>query len=96
MSTPTVKSNFAVPDRRRVPDDVFNRVVIRKLTDVERAERQFAVLLNSPTQHFLEILPHLFVERCRFLRRLAEIERLPRRDQAALLRTIDAFLSKVG
>lgn len=29
-------------------------------------------------------------------RRLQEIERLPRRDQEALLRTIDAFLSKSG
>ncbi len=32
----------------------------------------------------------------RLARRLAEIERLPRRDQEALLRTIDAFLSKPG
>ena len=32
----------------------------------------------------------------RFLRRLQKIERLPRRDQQALLRTIDAFLSKVS
>jgi hypothetical protein len=30
----------------------------------------------------------------RFARRLEEIERLPRRDQEALLRTIDAFLTK--
>ncbi|MEE8410154.1 MAG: helix-turn-helix transcriptional regulator [Myxococcota bacterium] len=30
----------------------------------------------------------------RLLRRVAEIEKLPRRDQDALLRTIDAFLSK--
>jgi len=30
----------------------------------------------------------------RFLRRLQEIDKLPRRDQEALLRTIDAFLSK--
>lgn len=30
----------------------------------------------------------------RIARRLEEIERLPRRDQEALLRTIDAFLSK--
>jgi len=32
----------------------------------------------------------------RIARRLEEIERLPRRDQEALLRTIDAFLSKAG
>ena len=32
----------------------------------------------------------------RFLRRLQKIERLPKRDQQALLRTIDAFLSKVS
>lgn len=30
----------------------------------------------------------------RLLRRVVEIEKLPRRDQDALLRTIDAFLSK--
>jgi transcriptional regulator with XRE-family HTH domain len=32
----------------------------------------------------------------RFLRRLQKIERLPKRDQQALLRTIDAFLAKVS
>lgn len=32
----------------------------------------------------------------RFLRRLQLIEKLPKRDQQALLRTIDAFLSKVS
>ena len=32
----------------------------------------------------------------RFLRRLQGIETLPRRDQEALLRTIDAFLSKAS
>jgi transcriptional regulator with XRE-family HTH domain len=32
----------------------------------------------------------------RFLRRLQKIEQLPKRDQQALLRTIDAFLSKVS
>lgn len=32
----------------------------------------------------------------RLARKLEEIERLPRRDQEALLRTIDAFLSKAG
>jgi hypothetical protein len=32
----------------------------------------------------------------RFFRRLQKIERLPKRDEQALLRTIDAFLSKVS
>lgn len=32
----------------------------------------------------------------RLARKLEEIERLPRRDQEALFRTIDAFLSKAG
>ena len=32
----------------------------------------------------------------RLYRRLKDIERLPRRDQQALLRTIEAFLSKAG
>lgn len=32
----------------------------------------------------------------RFLRRLEKVERLPKRDQQALLRTIDAFLAKVS
>ena len=32
----------------------------------------------------------------RLYRRLQEIEKLPRRDQQALLRTIEAFISKVG
>jgi hypothetical protein len=32
----------------------------------------------------------------RFLRRLQKIERLPKRDQQALLRTIDAFVAKLS
>jgi transcriptional regulator with XRE-family HTH domain len=32
----------------------------------------------------------------RLYRRLQDIEKLPRRDQQALLRTIEAFLSKAG
>jgi hypothetical protein len=32
----------------------------------------------------------------RFLRRIEKTARLPKRDQQALLRTIDAFLSKVS
>ena len=32
----------------------------------------------------------------RLLRRLQQIDKLPKRDQDALLRTIDAFLSKTG
>jgi transcriptional regulator with XRE-family HTH domain len=32
----------------------------------------------------------------RLMRRLQELDRLPRRDQQALLRTIDAFLQKAG
>jgi hypothetical protein len=32
----------------------------------------------------------------RFFRRVRAIDRLPRRDQEALLRTIDAFLAKAG
>lgn len=36
------------------------------------------------------------VRSTRLSRRIEEIERLPRRDQEALLRTIEAFLSKAG
>ncbi len=32
----------------------------------------------------------------RILRRLEQIEKLPKRDQDAILRTIDAFLGKTG
>jgi len=32
----------------------------------------------------------------RLLRRLQHLEKLPKRDQAALLRTIDAFLAKAS
>jgi len=32
----------------------------------------------------------------RFLRRLQAVDKLPKRDQEALLRTIDAFLAKAG
>jgi transcriptional regulator with XRE-family HTH domain len=36
------------------------------------------------------------VKNRRLLRRLQQLERLPRRDQQALLRTIDAFLAKAS
>ena len=36
------------------------------------------------------------VKNQRLLRRVREIEKLPRRDQEALLRTIEAFLAKAG
>jgi len=36
------------------------------------------------------------VKNRRLLRRVREIEKLPRRDQEALLRTIEAFLAKAG
>jgi hypothetical protein len=32
----------------------------------------------------------------RLLRRLKELDQLPKRDQDAVMRTIDAFLSKAG
>ena len=56
-----------------------------------------AAALNVPIQQLLEPSKSLVVEPShkpsrRLLRRLEQIERLPRRKQAALLTTIDVFL----
>jgi hypothetical protein len=36
------------------------------------------------------------IRNCRLLRQVQQLEKLLKRDQQALLRTIDAFLSKAG
>jgi hypothetical protein len=58
-----------------------------------------ARLLCTSTDHLLSVKP---MERPngapdrRFARRLEKLARLPKRDQLALLRTIDAFMAKVS
>lgn len=63
---------------------------------------QLAVILRAPTDEILGRKPiaterndSLVYDR-RFRRRLQKIDRLTKRDQQALLRTIDAFLSKAS
>ena len=58
---------------------------------------KFAQALGVTTDQFLGLQPTKGNGRQpsrKVLRRLEQIENLPRRDQDALLRTIDAFLSK--
>jgi transcriptional regulator with XRE-family HTH domain len=58
---------------------------------------RFAVALDVTTDEILgQTPPHKAppVRNRRFLRRLQQIDKLPKRDQEALLRTIDAFLGK--
>lgn len=59
---------------------------------------RLAAALDAPPGEFLAATPtaaSVTPDR-RFVRRLEKIARLPKRDQQALLRTIDAFLTKVG
>ena len=64
-----------------------------------RLVMELARILKASTDELLGVKPvktdAAGVQRT-FLRRLQKLERLPRRDQQALLRTIDAFLSKAG
>lgn len=61
---------------------------------------QFARILKASTDELLglEKQPKKTgpIRNQRLLRRVKEIEKLPRRDQEALLRTIEAFLAKAG
>lgn len=63
---------------------------------------QLAVILRAPTDEILGRKPMAtdkddsLVYARRFRRRLRKIDRLTERDQQALLRTIDAFLSKAS
>jgi transcriptional regulator with XRE-family HTH domain len=59
---------------------------------------RFATALDIPVQELLHVSKPVAVEPMhrpsrRLLRRMEQIERLPRRKQAALLTTIDAFLN---
>lgn len=58
---------------------------------------QFARILSVSADEMLGLQPAAdngTVKNRRILRRIREIDRLPKRDQEALLRTIDAFLAK--
>jgi len=61
---------------------------------------QFAQILKTSTDELLglEKQPKKTgpIKNQRLLKKVREIERLPRRDQEALLRTIEAFLAKTG
>lgn len=67
----------------------LNADLILKITRVLRVSADELLGLRPPKSS----TP---VRNGRLARRLQEIDRLPRRDQEALLRTIDAFLSKAG
>lgn len=57
---------------------------------------RFAVALGVSSDELLGIVPaksNGVVKNRRFARRLDQVDRLPKRDQEALLRTIDAFLA---
>lgn len=67
----------------------LNADLILKLTDILKVSADELLGLREPKLT-------RSVKNRRLARRLEEIERLPRRDQEALLRTIDAFLSKAS
>jgi transcriptional regulator with XRE-family HTH domain len=60
---------------------------------------QIAQILDASTDELLGVKPPIprsgtGIKNRRLYRRMQEIEKLPRRDQDALLRTIEAFISK--
>lgn len=62
---------------------------------------QIAEILGASTDELLGLKPPAAhaaggIKNRRLYRRMQEIERLPRRDQEALLRTIEAFISKAS
>ena len=60
---------------------------------------QLAKILNVTADELLgldEMKSTMPVKNKRLLRKLQDLDRLPRRDQEAVLRTIDAFLQKAG
>lgn len=61
---------------------------------------RFAVALDITSDEILGLArapkPAGTTKNRRLLRRLQQIDRLPKRDQDALIRTIDAFLAKTG
>jgi transcriptional regulator with XRE-family HTH domain len=62
---------------------------------------RFAAALDIPVQELLQVSKPVAVESAhrpsrRLLRRMEQIERLPRRKQMALLTTIDAFLQNAA
>lgn len=67
----------------------LNADLILKLTDILKISADELLGLREPKTTRT-------VKDRRLARRLEEIQRLPRRDQEALLRTIDAFLQKAG
>jgi transcriptional regulator with XRE-family HTH domain len=78
----------------------YENDVIRLPTD---ALVQIAELLGTSTDELLGIKAattrtsaNNSIKNRRLYRRMQEIEKLPRRDQEALLRTIEAFISKTG
>lgn len=70
-----------------------------KLRPYADVAARFAVALGVSSDELLGIVPaesNGIVKNRRFLRRLELIDRLSKRDQDALLRTIDAFLGNIG
>lgn len=77
----------------------YENSVIRLSADVVL---QIAEILGASTDELLGMKPPAAVhgnggiKNRRLYRRMQEIEKLPRRDQEALLRTIEAFISKTS
>lgn len=62
---------------------------------------QIAEMLGASTDELLGMKQHVAqgdggIKNRRLYRRMQEIEKLPRRDQEALLRTIEAFIAKTN
>jgi transcriptional regulator with XRE-family HTH domain len=94
-------TQIELAERLRVSQPVvsdYENDVIRLPADTVA---QIAAILNSSSDELLGLRPpaaHVSggIKNRRLYRRMQEIERLPRRDQEALLRTIEAFISKAS
>ena len=83
------QSNISAIERGARGITIHQVVELAKILSVSTDE-----ILGQPSAPAGKALPTL--KGRRFLRRLQMIERLPKRDQQALLRTIDAFLGKAS
>lgn len=94
-------TQIELAERLRVSQPVvsdYENDVIRLPADTVA---QIAEILGSSTDELLGLRPpatHVSggIKNRRLYRRMQEIEKLPRRDQEALLRTIEAFISKAS
>jgi hypothetical protein len=82
-------ARFQVARAKQTSEETFGELIV-----------QLAAILGVSADEILGLeasgRAHAAIRNRRLLRQVQQLERLPKRGQQALLRTIDAFLSKAG